>query len=273
MKIGNELLRFVLSALASLLLVVAQGQTLKKVKEFKPGKIENITIDRLGDFFIMLKNGTITKYDANGKVLATVTLPQSPTLLEPWFHPRIMAYNQREQTYTLYDRNLENPISQKVDPAVAIRPMLACPTNDNQLLVLDQADWSIKKVNAATNQVMDEFYLDSTQFGRKPDIRLIREYQNLIFILDQNAGILFYNSVGKKINRIYPASANFGFFGEELYYLQPGKIVFFDLYTEKTRELKVPDARWALVSDERVMLVSDKGKVTLYEFSRDMLKD
>ncbi len=248
-----------------------QGQVLKKIKEFRPGKIENVSIDRLGNFFLIFKNGRIKKYNANGKVLASLKNEKSPTLIEPWFHPKIFVYEQVNHTWMSYDRNFKNNETYPLDPSVAISPLLVCPTGDNKLLVLDKADYSIKSVNPFRSEVTSEFYLDSAE--NHPDFIYLRAYQNLIFLLDKNSGIHIYNKEGKKVNQLKTTSNNFGFFGEELYFIQLGKIVFFDLYTEKIRELKIADARFVLVSDERILLVSSNDEVSIFEFSADKLKD
>jgi hypothetical protein len=131
-------------------------------------------------------------------------------------------------------------------------------------LVLDGADFSIKKVNPLNNEVTSEFYLDTA--NSKPNFVYMREYQNLIFLLDKNKGITIYNIVGKKVNLLKTDANNFGFFGEELYFLQDGKIVFFDLYTEKTRLKEVGEGKFVLVSDERILLVKGNGRVTFFQF-------
>jgi len=95
----------------------------------------------------------------------------------------------------------------------------------------------------------------------------MREYQNLIFLLDKNTGIVIYNTVGKKINQLKTDANNFGFFGEELYFLQEGKVVFFDLYTEKIRLVDVGEGKFVLVTDERILLVKENGRVALFEFN------
>lgn len=240
------------------------GQTLKKVKELKPGKIETVAIDRLGDFFIVLETGEIKKYDANGKTLAYVKREKVATLLEPWYHPKIFVYDQQGQQFTFYDRNFQNPDIRQLDPSIAIKPLLACPTNDNKLLVLDGADFSIKKVDPSSSQVTDEFYIDTV--GAKPSFTYMREYQNLIFLLDKNSGIVIYNIIGKKVNQLKTDAGNFGFFGYQLYFLEEDKIVFFDLYTEKIRLEPVGRGKFVLVSDERILLVRENGRVVLFDY-------
>ncbi|HEV8513929.1 MAG TPA: hypothetical protein VGQ59_11660 [Cyclobacteriaceae bacterium] len=243
----------------------SSAQNLKKVKEFKATKIESVAIDRLGDFFLVFKNGEIKKYDANGKVLASIKRDKIATLLEPWYHPKIFVYDQLDQQITIYDRNFQSPDIRQLEPSIAIKPLLACPTNDNKLLVLDGADFSIKKVNPANNEVIAEFYVDSAE--AKPNFVYMRDYQNLIFLLDKNSGIVIYNTVGKKINQLKTDANNFGFFGEELYFLHDDKVVFFDLYTEKIRLVEVGKGKIVLVSDERILLVKENGRVTLFEFN------
>lgn len=247
------------------------AQHLKKIKEFKAGKIENVSVDRLGNFFLVLKDGEIKKYDANGKVLASLKTENVPTLIEPWFHPKIFVYYLQGQHLVSYDRNFQNGDRQQLEPSIAIKPLLVCPTNDNKLLVLDGADFSIKKVNPHNHEVTAEFYIDSADV--RPNFIYMREYQNLIFLLDKNSGIGIYNNVGKKINQLKMDANNFGFFGEELYFLQEDKVVFFDLYTEKIRLVDAGKGKFILVTDERILLVKENGQVVLFEFNEKKSQD
>ena len=114
--------------------------------------------------------------------------------------------------------------------------------------------------------MITEFYVDFVE--SKPNFVYMRDYQNLIFLLDKNSGVVIYNTIGKKINRLKTDANNFGFFGEELYFLQDDKVVFFDLYTEKIRLVNVGKGKFVLVSDERILLVKENGRVTLFEFNR-----
>jgi hypothetical protein len=245
-----------------------QNIPFKKVKELKPGVIDKISVDRLGNFFLVFYNGTIRKYDAQGKVMASLLHHKKvPALLEPWYHPSIFVYNREKQQCLFYDRNFENVREYALDPAFAIEPTLVCPSNDNKLWIFDHADFSLKKVNYLTSEVITEFSLDSTQF-KKPQFTYLREYQNMIFLQDKNSGIVIINNIGKQIRYIKDAGIrNFNFFGEELYYLSGNTIRFFDLYSEDVREVKVEgENKYALVTDERIILVSKLNKVILLEY-------
>lgn len=261
--------RFTWLLLVSVPWLSVEAQPAAKIKEFKPGKIEKVSVDRLGNFFLAFRSGVIRKYDPQGKVMATLSAKSGrtvPDLIEPWFHPSIFVFHKANHRLLTYDRNFELSDEATLDPSVAINPSLVCPTNDNKLLVFDKADYSVKKVNQFNHQIITEFYIDTTQ-AVKPDFSFMREYQNLIFMQDKNSGLFIYSNVGKLVNQIKTTSGNFGFFGEELFYLQDNKIVFYDLYTEKTRDIKCSNVIFVIVTDERILTVTKNGKVNLYEFS------
>lgn len=233
------------------------------VKEWKLKGVNLVTVDRLGNFFIQQKK-RLRKYDPDGKQLAS--LSQKSIRVEPWYHPSVFIFNQAARNYVVYDRNLENGVTHAIDPAVAIEPVLVCPTHDNKLWILDQADWSAKKINPLTNEVLLEFSIDQANF--KADVQ-IREYLNLLILVDKNAGILILNHLGKVIESIEVQNLkSVYFFGEELYYLQDSTLKFFNLLTEEQHELKLPgNCVHAVLTDERLLLIDATGKVTLFRYT------
>jgi len=238
----------------------------KKIKDIKFKGVAQVSVDRLGNFFVVGKNGTIKKYDAQGKEIAALKHAQS-TLIEPWFHPIIFLYNQKKQTITNYGRHFENARTTSLDPAWAIEPKLVCPTNDNKIWIYDGSDASLKKVNPLTQEVMSEFSIDTTHFKNAPHFIHLREYQSILFLLDPSLGIFIYSSIGKPIDLIKVPGLNyFNFFGEELYYLHEKNIILHDLFTEEERKIAVEgDFQFVLVTDERILLINQK-KGSLYEF-------
>lgn len=248
---------------------IASSQTdLKKIKEWKTKNVTLITEDRLGNFFLVQKDGKIKKYDPDGKVLAS-GVEKSLTLIEPWYQPSIFTYVRSKQKYMVYGRNFENRQEFEIEPALAIEPFLVCPTHDNKLWILDHADLSLKKVNRYTNEVIYEFEIDSTLVAPNSDYIYLREYLNLIFLLDKNSGILILNHLGNVINKIEIANLkSFYFYGEDLYYLQENKLTFINILTEKQREVLLPmDTQQAILTDERIITLNSKGKATLYLYS------
>jgi hypothetical protein len=238
----------------------------KKIKEIKSAEVIYATVDRLGNFFIASKNNVIKKFDAQGKLMATLK-GKNTTLLEPWYHPSIFLYSHVNQKYWIYGRYFENDKEHLLEPSWAIQPTLVCPSNDNKLWLFDAADASIKKVNPITKEVVIEFYTDTLKVKVAPVYNYLREYQNMIFLLDQQSGISVYSHIGKRIYQIDKKGINnFNFFGEELYYLDGTKMKFFDLGTGAIREIEVGvEYKYVLASDESVILISQKNRIFLFE--------
>lgn len=242
-----------------------QPQTqLAKIKEWRSKEISNVSVDRIGNFFLIYKKGGIKKYDPNGKVMAA--LPKSkPTLTEPWYHPSIFIYDRGTQKYFSYGRFFENVREHKLPPEFAIEPYLVCPTHDNRLWILDKSDYSLKKINPLNNEVLNEFVLNIE--SASPAFTNLKEYQNLIFLQEKNA-IWIINTLGKVINKIESDQlGNFGFFGQEIYYLEGNTARFVNLLTEERYELKLEgDLKFVLVTDERILTISINNKVTIYNY-------
>jgi hypothetical protein len=260
---------FVLLLLSLLLKPAASAQTITKIKEFKAKGVQSLTVDRLGNFFLIFKSGAIKKYDPDGKLLASLKGGKViPTLVEPWYHPSIFVFDRPKQEWIVFDHDLKNPQITPVDPSVAIAPYLVCPTNDNKLLVFDKADNSVKKVSRFTNESLFEFTIDTTKLGKAPDFIFIREYQNMIFLLDRNSGIWVYNNIGRQVNFIQATDlTGFGFYGEEIFFFKDGGLTLFDLYTEKTRQIPLEKAyRQSYITDERVISIDNYSRVSLYQF-------
>ncbi|MBI3220558.1 MAG: hypothetical protein HYZ44_13675 [Bacteroidetes bacterium] len=244
------------------------SQTLgKKIKDVKLKGVAQVSVDRLGNFFVIARNGSIKKFDAQGKEVASLKHGH-PTLLEPWFHPIIFLYNQKNQSIYSYGRHFENERITPLDPAWAIEPQLVCPTNDNKIWIYDGSDASLKKVNPLTQEVINEFSIDTIQLKSKPRFTHLREYQSMLFLLDPTTGIFIFNNIGKLVNHVNVSGLlHFNFFGEELYYLHDHKIIFYDLYSEEKRSIAVEgDFQFVLVTDERILLIHQK-KGSLFEFN------
>ena len=131
--------------------------------------------------------------------------------------------------------------------------------------MLDKADYSLKNINPLNNEVINEFTLNKEH--TTPAFTYVRKYQNLIFLQENNA-IWIVNTLGNLITKIESNKlGNFGFFGQELYYLENNVIHFFNLLTEARYEISLEgDNKFALVTDERIFTVSTTNKISLFNY-------
>jgi hypothetical protein len=95
----------------------------------------------------------------------------------------------------------------------------------------------------------------------------MREYQGFVFFLDRKKGIYVFNSLGKWIRTIPVHNLSyFNFLGEELYYPQADKLIFFSLFSDDKHEMALPKpCKIALATDERLFLIQGNS-LEFFEF-------
>jgi hypothetical protein len=214
-----------------------------------------------------LKKGVVKKYDTDGNFMDEFSNPEAYpiTLLEPWNPLRVFVYCREQQKIVLLDHHLGLLQTVSIDPSLAVEPYLVSPSVNN-FWILDKADYSLKKIDFKTSRVLEEVSMKLVA-GVDHDFTFLREYQNLLFIIDKNSGIDILTNLGKPIRSFLVTNAGYlGFLGPEIYYLDSGTIHFYDLYSEDRHELAVdPSAQFVLLTDER-MVVIKKSTVEVWEY-------
>ena len=239
----------------------------KKIKEFSTQEVNKVSIDRLGNFYLVLEKGVIKKYDTDGNFMNEFSNPEAYpiTILEPWNPLRVFIYCRAQQKIVLLDHHLQFLQAVSIDPSLAIEPYLVSPSVNN-FWILDKADYSLKKIDFNTSRVIEEVSVKMVA-GADHDFTFLREYQNELFLIDQKAGIDILSNLGKAIHTFPVKNMNsLGFLGQEIYYLENGKVHFYDLYSEDRHELAVdPSAQFVLLTDERMVLIK-KSTVEVWEY-------
>jgi len=238
----------------------AQTKPLTLLTFDKP--VEHAFVDRPGDLYVQFENGSIHKYDVQGKIINELSPKEKLTLFEPRDGSRAFSYQRNGQwySYALFgDFNKE-----QLREEFAIEPWLVCSSGDKNFWVLDAADLSIKKINTGKGTIDVEVLLSADLHKNKADLISLREYQNFLFIHNKNTGIEIHNSIGNRIKAIPGKEIKyFNFLGEELYYRQNNKLIFYDLYDTTVREMDIEKGvKFLLLTDERVYKIySDKAEI------------
>lgn len=244
---------------------LSSGQS-KKIASFNTASdVVFAAIDRAGDFYLVLKSGQIQKYDKNGISLGTFIHEGIPTLFDPSNAIRLLVYYKKSQEFAWLSPDLGTNPFETIDSSIAIEVGLICPSGDQNLWILDEADLGLKKLSVRDERVLAEFSI-SGQF-KENNFTLMREYQNFLFLLDPNTGVTVYNSFGKQIRKIQEEDLTyFNFLGEELYYKRGNQLIFLDLFTAETREINISiPSEFVLLTDER-MILTNRNQVQIFEF-------
>jgi len=242
---------------------------LKTVKT--KGAIKKVSIDPYLNFYTADANGNVSKYDADGNYLSTFS-PQKKsnvTLLEAWRNVNIFVFYRNFQQFLFLNRFLtSSPITDLNEELVGFA-RIAAPSSDNNLWLVDETDFSLKKYNLTYHKLDIRNPLELILNPQNYDLTFLREYQNLLFINDKNSGILVFDNMGNLKERIPVQGLDyFSFIQNNLYYIKDNQLTIIDLYTKEAKEIKLPgDKQYTsvLLGDQKAFLF-DQESIDIYSF-------
>jgi hypothetical protein len=204
-----------------------------------------VSIDRYGLFYFADEDGNIFKYDSLGVLQITYSPPRKAdiTLLEAWRNVNIFVFTRNFQEFTILDRFLSPSPNTKIESQEVGFARLATYSYDNNIWLIDEQDFSLKKYNIARSKVELNTPLDLLLDPSLYDMNYMREYQNLVFINDKNSGILIFDNMGNYKTKIPVKGLPYvGFYNDEIYFQEGGKIRFINIYTYAERTENLPES-------------------------------
>ncbi len=235
---------------------IAVAQPLATVNVDQPAKP---SLDRYGNLYLSDQAGNIHKYDEDGQFLLTFSPPRPGTvaLLESWNTVKIMVFYKVFQRFLIMDRFLTQVPYFDFDPLSVGFARVATLAADENIWLVDDTDFSLKKFNPRLKKLELVTPLDLILDPREYDVRFAREYQNQLYLSDHSSGILVFDNLGSYRKKIPIDSIDyFSFYGDELYCLKSDQIRLFHLYQFDERIIPLPAAGavYALLSEKRLIL-------------------
>lgn len=235
-----------------------------------PQGIQNFSIDRYELLYVADANGDIHKIDTLGNKLLTWS-PQKKaevTLMEAWRNVNVMLFYRNFQEIILLDRFLADNSTSKLNNNNIGFARLATQSSDNNLWIVDESDYSLKKYNLTYNKIDFSTSLDLIIDPEQYDLYYLREYQNQVYLIDRNQGILVFDIMGNYKNKIPAKGITFSnFLNDEVYYSQNDSIYFVNLYTYKRRQKALPaKGSKAVLTGSKVMYLIYDKKVDLFQY-------
>lgn len=246
-------MKFYLAALIFIVSFSTSAQ--KKITTIDIKDVASAYVDRPGDLYILHTDNKISKFDTLGMSVANMEFEKTPTVFEPRDGARMFIYFADAKKGSFFSPETKQEFS--IEDYYALEPILTTSSGDNNVWIVDKADWSIKRFDPKASKIIAEALIDRTQFEGEPKIIAIREYQNFLFVLEKNTGILIFNGLGKQIKKIAALGVPyFNFMGEELYYKKDDKLIFYDLFDGSRRE-ETTDKKslYTLLTDARKYVV------------------
>lgn len=242
--------------------IVTYAQELTVLNTISIKEPEKISVDRYYNIYYSDKKENIQKYDKLGNFLLSYSPPKPGeiSLIEAWNSIRIFVFYKDFQEFVLLDRFLAPQPIYKIDQNLIGFARMATISADNQLWVIDDDDFSLKKYDLDNQKLSLKTPLELILKAKDYHINFIREYQNLVYVNDRNSGILVFDNMGNYKKKIEITQIEtFGFINDELYYLKDNKIMFYNLYNFEERSINLPPAynvTKVIVSPENIYLFS-----------------
>lgn len=253
---------FLLVAGWLLAILTSQAQDFQLIDSIGFGPITQASIDRQNHIYMANEAGEINKYDTDGKLLVTFspTKPATITLLEAWQGIRVFVYYNDFQEYLLLDRFLTPTQPIKLATELAFAKLTTLAADDN-IWVIDEADYSLKKWDAVQRRILVETPFSFLSQFPELEVNYIREYQNLLFIIDYQSGVLVFDNLGNYLKTMdYKNLTYLNFSGDQMYFLNNQHLQLVNIYNGELLEISLPmkdKFNQALLTRNRLILIAD----------------
>ena len=252
--------------------ISSHAQTIALRQHLDVSQPAAISIDRMDNIYLTDRKNNVHQFNSTGRLVNTYSPPRTGNIanIEAWNAMKVMLFYDDQQQITLLDRFLNNIATIRLrDITNNALIKVATTAADEKLWLFNESDFSLLKLDPNTSEITSTTELNLTFDRKKTDIRYIREYQNMVYLVDKTTGIYVFDNLGNYKKTLPFAELSYiGFKGDELYFLKGGQLRFFNLYTFTERNFDVPPVpiyRQAIVGQELVYLLSESG-LDLYEF-------
>ncbi|SIT91510.1 hypothetical protein [Pontibacter indicus] len=273
-------LRAVLYLLLGVLAIPAFAQqpdssvTLTFSHSFAISSPTTVSAARNGNIFLMDPAQNLFVLDTTGKAVNTFSPPSRGRIsaVEAWNPMKVFLFYEDRQELTLLDRFMR-PIANTrlTDLGYMGSVQAATFTSDDSFWLFNESDFTLSKLDLRYQKPIIETPLDLILDKARFDVRFIREYQNMVYLLDYNGGIYVFDNLGNYKKKLpFTGVSYISFKGNELYFVKDNALHFFDLYKLRERTLPLPSDKnylSALISHNMLYLFS-KEQADVYRLSR-----
>ncbi|MBR0569513.1 hypothetical protein KB205_02725 [Microvirga sp. STS03] len=245
---------------------VAQQPEATYIRTIAVGSSTAISTGTNNAVYLLNPRRNIVQLDSLGR-LVTLYSPTSNariTTIDAWNPMKVLAFYADRQELLLLDRFL-TPITSVAlaDFEINNTVKAAALAADDGFWLFDETDFKLSKLDLRLRKVTIETPLNLVMDRNKFDIRMLREYQNQVYLLDYNSGIYVFDNLGNYKQRLPLTGISYiGFLNDELYFVKEVNLHFYDLYKHEQRTIAFPEGKnytTALATKNRLYLFSGKA--------------
>jgi hypothetical protein len=221
--------------------------------------------DRNGNIYLLDLNRNLLRLDVIGRPAGNFSPPTRGRIsgIDAWNPLKVLLFYQDRQDLLLLDRFLRPIVSTNlIDLNYKGIAKVAALSSDDSFWLFDETSLTLSKLDFQLRKVTIETPLNLILEKERFDVKQMREYQNLVYLLDAN-GIFVFDNLGNYKKKL-PVTGlkSINFLDNDLYFIQDGKLHFINLYTSEKRTIQLPGQKpyiSALVNEGFLYLFTSKG--------------
>jgi hypothetical protein len=226
-----------------------------------------VSADRYDNIYVGDHRGNILKFDPEGTLLQEFSPPQPGVInaIEAWSGMSIFSFSESLQAFTLLNRFLTPAPGApfRVTPEVSSFARTATLATDGQVWIFSDSDFELLKYDYLRQAVTLRIPLALTLQPQKHQIVYMREYQNMLFLVDRQSGVFVFDNLGNYKKKLPLKGLDFlGFQKDEMCALVENKLYFYHLYTSAEQFIELPAGtrfQFALPLSNKVALFSPEA--------------
>ena len=227
--------------------------------------ITAVSSDAEGNVYVATSKGTLSKYSLEGDSLLTYSPRKNGmvSLMEAWWGLRVFLFYEDFQEYLLLDQFFRPTDYIGFNPSEVGYVALATISSDNNVWLLDQEDFSLKKYDVLTQNLLINTPVDLILETADYSVAFMREHNNTLILADPEQGVFVFDNIGNYQARLNLSGIQFmSFHEEDMCFIRDGYIVFRNLFSGGSKAIPLPAHnelrfRFPLVSGTHVVLFTD----------------
>lgn len=221
--------------------------------------------DRNGNFFLAFKGGTITKYSDSQDSLLSFSPSKlgDVTNIEAWHGFKIFAFYQEFQDYTIFDRYLSRAVRTPLSQSSINYIEVSTYSRDQKIWAVEENALRLLKINVILREIEIDIPLEFILSNEDYNFCFIKEYQNLVFLIDKISGIYIFDNLGNYLRKIdAPGISHCNFKNDELYFIQDNNLHIVGLYKNEEQIIELPIAEYTgVIVTKNTLILVTKNKL------------
>lgn len=214
------------------------------------------------NFYLGFEDGTLLKYDSEGSLLLSYSLPNQSaiTLIDAQNPLKTFLFYFDNQQIIVLDRFNTIPKAYELSDFGVSLGLMVCPTPDENFWVVENNPMRIKKIDPRSSTTLLEIQVEI-----EGNIKYMRTYKNLLIISADHKLYLFDQYGSEMASLDVPALPFFQLVDDQILYSNSGEYLLLDPFSMRTTRKEMPVMDGDVIIRTDFLITISGRKVVVYK--------